>query len=380
MNVLRRFTLGLLLGLLAACGSSSAARVNVSPVGRVQPKTTSAPIIATPQPTPTRPPTTTPTSVPNSPARIRFAAGATTGIASDVVAAGETQHYILHGTAYQTTVISVVSPDSSARLALTSVDAANQPILLVENVPQWVGQWTVDGDYVMSISTISDAPTPYELTISTIAIAPLPTPTITPAPTSIPPTATPVPPPVADKVVYLTFDDGPDPKNTQQILDTLARYNAQATFFVVGRSAQAFPDLVQAEAAAGHAIGNHTFSHTTLNGIGHDGFMREVLGTRDVLGGVGVPCMRPPYGAQDAYTQSYAAEAGYSVVMWTLDSGDWKQPGSDIITAQVLNNVHDGSIILLHDGGGDRAQTIAALDIILADLTKHGYRFAALCK
>ena len=380
MNGLRRFALVLLLLLMAACGSSSAARVNVVPNSRGQPKNTPAPRIATPQPIPTSAPTTTPTSVPNSPARIRFAAGATTAIAADVVAAGETQHYILHGTAYQTNSISVVSPDGSARLALASVAAANQPILLVENVPQWVGQWTVDGDYLISISSTSDAPTPYELTISTIAIAPLPTPTITPTPTAIPPTATPVPPPVADKVVYLTFDDGPDPKNTPAILATLARYNAQATFFVVGRSAQAFPDLVQAEAAAGHAIGNHTFTHATLNGIGHDGFMREVLATRDLLGGAGVPCLRPPYGAQDAYTQSYAAEAGYSLVMWTLDSGDWKQPGTDIITARVLNNVRDGSIILMHDGGGDRAQTSAALDIILADLTSRGYRFAALCK
>ena len=380
MNGLRRFALVLLLLLVAACGSSSAARVNVVPVSREQPKNTPAPRIASPQPMPTSAPTTTPTSVPNSPARIRFAAGATTAIAADVLAAGETQRYIVRGTAYQTNSISVVSPDGSARLSLASLDATNQPLPLVENVPQWVGQWTVDGDYLISISSTSDAPTPYELTISTIAIAPLPTPTITPTPTAIPPTATPVPPPVADKVVYLTFDDGPDPKNTPAILATLARYNAQATFFVVGRSAQAFPDLVQAEAAAGHAIGNHTFTHATLNGIGHDGFMREVLATRDLLGGVGVPCLRPPYGAQDAYTQSYAAEAGYSLVMWTLDSGDWKQPGTDIITARVLNNVRDGSIILMHDGGGDRAQTSAALDIILADLTSRGYRFAALCK
>ena len=184
-------------------------------------------------------------------------------------------------------------------------------------------------------------------------------------------------------VVYLTFDDGPTPAYTPQVLGLLARYRARATFFVVGRSAVAFPGLVRREFAAGHGVGNHTFTHAPLRGLGWRRLEREVGGTsRAIRRATGAPvgCLRPPYGAIDAASARRVRALGLRVVMWSLDSNDWRGLGAGAIAARVVGRVRSGDVVLMHDGGGNRAPTVAALGTLLASLSARGFRFAALCR
>lgn len=177
------------------------------------------------------------------------------------------------------------------------------------------------------------------------------------------------------KPVYLTFDDGPHPRYTPQVLELLSRYNARATFFLVGQNAQAYPKLLQAEVAAGHAVANHTFTHRSFLSMNKAQFEDEVLSTQRVLGEAASPCVRPPGGAVNARTRGYAEELGLQVVLWDVDPRDWSRPGAAAISSHVLQRVKAGSIVLLHDGGGDRSQTVAALETVLAKLSSQGYSF-----
>ncbi|HEX2032766.1 MAG TPA: polysaccharide deacetylase family protein, partial [Chloroflexota bacterium] len=184
--------------------------------------------------------------------------------------------------------------------------------------------------------------------------------------------------------VYLTFDDGPHPTYTPQVLDTLARHGVVGTFFVLGQQAERYPDLVRRAASAGHYVANHTYDHHTLQGAGLQQFMHEVQGTRDILVRIAgdvftldhdVRYLRPPYGATDGNTRQLAAQLGYSVVLWDIDPQDWRRPGAGQISSHILSHVRPGAIVLMHDGGGDRSQTVAALDTVLSELKNRGYTF-----
>jgi peptidoglycan-N-acetylglucosamine deacetylase len=182
------------------------------------------------------------------------------------------------------------------------------------------------------------------------------------------------------RVIYLTFDDGPHSPYTEQVLDLLAQYNAKATFFVVGRSARGNPDLIKSMYEAGHGIGNHTWSHRNLQGVTQEVFTQEMASTAQAVGKYMASCMRPPYGATDASTHSHAREMGYSVVMWSIETWDWKRPGASTIASRVINQAFPGAIVLLHDGGGNRTQTVAALAVILKELSAQGYSFEPFCR
>lgn len=186
--------------------------------------------------------------------------------------------------------------------------------------------------------------------------------------------------PSTEKVVYFTFDDGPVLPSTSTILDILARNNAKADFFVNGQQAETQPDGLAAQYNAGHGLGSHTVSHPSLSGISRDLFFQEISRTRDILGDQGSSCLRPPYGATDAYTRAYAAELGYTVVLWDVDSRDWSQPGVESIVGTVQSGVFPGAVVLLHDGGGERSQTHAALEQLLPTLAKQGYTFRTFCR
>ena len=186
--------------------------------------------------------------------------------------------------------------------------------------------------------------------------------------------------PAAGKVIYLTFDDGPHPDNTPQILDVLAEYNAKATFFVVGSRAQGQGELLKKIYEAGNAIGNHSWSHRKLGGLDWESFENEVGATAGVLGSYGSHCLRPPYGDVGKQLYANAKEAGYTVVFWSVDPMDWLNQNPETIANRVLSRVRPGAIVLLHDGGGDRSGTVAALGTILATLTAEGYSFPALCR
>ncbi len=182
-----------------------------------------------------------------------------------------------------------------------------------------------------------------------------------------------------DKVIYLTFDDGPS-AHTQEILDLLAQYNAKATFFVIGRAAAGQPELLEAIYAAGHGLANHTYSHPSLPSISRQRMEAEITQTAALLNGRDNGCLRPPYGARNAAVAKNAEQLGYQLVLWTIDPRDWARPGARAIADHVIRRAHPDGVVVMHDGGGNRAQTVAALRIILPALAKQGYRFAAICR
>ncbi|MFJ9776379.1 polysaccharide deacetylase family protein [Kitasatospora sp. NPDC101157] len=184
------------------------------------------------------------------------------------------------------------------------------------------------------------------------------------------------------KVVYLTFDDGPSPTYTPRILSILNRYGVRATFFEIGENVAAHPSLTAQVARQGHSVQNHSWSHPDLSRLSASSFNSQVNNTDRVIRaqtGRTPKCLRPPYGAVNGTVRSRAAALGKQVVLWSVDPADWSRPGTATIQSRVLRNVRPGSVILLHDGGGDRSQTAAALPAILSTLKARGYSFETLC-
>jgi len=189
--------------------------------------------------------------------------------------------------------------------------------------------------------------------------------------------------------VYLTFDDGPDPKWTPQIISLLARHNAIATFFVIGRSAVTYPGLILQEAQAGQMIANHGYNHMDLTTLDYGNFFLEVKDTenvvRDALSAYPelsqnvVPCLRPPYGALNDNVWTFAYRLPYDVSLWTLDTNDWTGLDAESILDNVLSNAKPGSVVLMHDGGKDRSETVEALGLILHEMTLSGWEFRPMC-
>jgi peptidoglycan/xylan/chitin deacetylase (PgdA/CDA1 family) len=185
-----------------------------------------------------------------------------------------------------------------------------------------------------------------------------------------------------DRVIALTFDDGPDPVYTPKVLATLARYNVPATFFVLGRHADAHPDLVRQIVAAGHAVGSHSYSHTILRWVGAGEIAAELERTDDALvraAGVRTRLFRHPGGMQGVLLPFSTKARGWQVVVWSVDPRDYAHPGAEEIARRVLAESHSGAIVLLHDGSPEgnesRAQTVEALPAILEGLRDRGYRF-----
>jgi peptidoglycan-N-acetylglucosamine deacetylase len=183
-----------------------------------------------------------------------------------------------------------------------------------------------------------------------------------------------------DQIVYLTFDDGPDETWTPDVLVLLDEYDALATFFVLGNAATAYPELIEDIADAGHAIGNHSFDHQSLAGVSWGQFEWQMQTTANAVGDEMADCMRPPYGAMDGNTEAFAAQFGYDVILWDVDPRDWERPGGTIIADRILNEVSSGDVVLLHDGGGDRSQTVEALETVLERLSELGYEFEPMCQ
>jgi peptidoglycan/xylan/chitin deacetylase (PgdA/CDA1 family) len=150
-------------------------------------------------------------------------------------------------------------------------------------------------------------------------------------------------------LVALTFDDGPDPASTPDVLTLLDRYDAKATFFMVGKRAAAHPDIVQAVHDAGHAIGNHTWSHDSLRFASPSKGYKQVRLCKQVLTSYDSRLMRPPYGEQSLTSRLIAALLGYQVILWTRDVHDWREDNVDQIRDGLIQAARPGSIILLHD-------------------------------
>lgn len=184
--------------------------------------------------------------------------------------------------------------------------------------------------------------------------------------------STPTPPAQGDKVVCLTFDDGPHPTNTPALLDLLGQYQAKATFFVVGSRAEQHGQVLSRAAAEGHAIGNHTYSHANLTKLSEADKLAQVANAAQAIEnacGVSPKLIRPPYGARAPGETEIAGEV---VTLWDVDPQDWKYKDSQRVASHILSHVQSGSIVLLHDL---HATSVEAAGIVLQQLSAQGYRF-----
>lgn len=182
--------------------------------------------------------------------------------------------------------------------------------------------------------------------------------------------------------VAITFDDGPDPRWTPKILDILKAANVKAAFFLVGVNAERYPGLVRRIVNEGHEIGNHTYYHPNLSLCWPEHIRLELNATQlllETITGRATTLFRPPYAADTGPTQlseliplKIAEDLNYLVVLENIDPQDWAKPGADIILQRIKQQRHDGSVILLHDAGGDRSQTVEALPRILDWLHTRG--------
>lgn len=189
--------------------------------------------------------------------------------------------------------------------------------------------------------------------------------------------------PTKSKVIALTFDDGPDPRYTTQIAELLKEYNAKATFFVVGSRVKAHPQVVRQLLEQQHELANHTYTHPDLRRISPAKLREEVLATQEEIykhTGLRPHLFRPPGGVYNESLVHVAKETGFLVVMWSWhqDTRDWSDPGVKKITNKVLNNARNGDIVLFHDYGGNRKQTVDALREIMPELQKRGYQFVTV--
>ena len=184
-----------------------------------------------------------------------------------------------------------------------------------------------------------------------------------------------------EKKIALTFDDGPHPKETHEILDILDKYNVKATFFVVGKHANWYSEPLKRAAKEGHEIGNHTFSHPDISNLGSDDIKREIKECEETLEKLTckkTTLFRPPYGSyRQEKLAEIAKECGYKIILWTtIDVKDWKNPPPSQISDIIINKVQNGDIILLHDYGTEN--TVKALEVIIPTMMKKGYEFVTV--
>ncbi|WP_330336507.1 polysaccharide deacetylase family protein [Streptomyces sp. NBC_00557] len=175
----------------------------------------------------------------------------------------------------------------------------------------------------------------------------------------------------------LTFDDGPDPAYTPHVLDTLARYDVRAMFFVCGQCVAGHRELVARMADDGHVVGNHTWTHPVLTSLSRGRIRDEMKRTSDVIEdacGERPQWFRAPFGAWDRTVFRLGAEMGMEPLGWTVDTTDWMLPGVRTIVRRVEAEAAPGAVVLSHDAGGDRSQTVRALREWLPRLLDSGYR------
>lgn len=181
--------------------------------------------------------------------------------------------------------------------------------------------------------------------------------------------------------IALTFDDGPSPAYTPQILSILQDNGVHATFFCIGEQVQDNPTLVAQEVEAGHVVANHSWNHPDLTTLTDDQVHAQLSDTSNALqnaDGKKPVFFRPPYGAINEDVQSQAAQLSLKPILWNVDTLDWELPGSDKIVNTVLANASNGAVILMHDGGGDRSQTVAALPEIISGLKARGFQLVTI--
>jgi peptidoglycan-N-acetylglucosamine deacetylase len=182
------------------------------------------------------------------------------------------------------------------------------------------------------------------------------------------------------KVIALTFDDGPWPETTAQVLDILKENNIKGTFFVVGQNVKNYPDLVKRVVAEGHIIANHTWHHW-YHFMNPQTAAYEIDNTTNLIyqtTGVKTNLFRPPGGMMHNGVAAYARSNKYAIIMWSSDSVDYSRPSVSKLINNVFREAKPGGIVLMHDGGGNRSQTVQALPQIIANFRKQGYSFVTI--
>jgi peptidoglycan-N-acetylglucosamine deacetylase len=186
--------------------------------------------------------------------------------------------------------------------------------------------------------------------------------------------------PPEKKVIALTFDDGPWPSSTAKVLDILKKNNIKSTFFVVGQNVKNYPDLTKRIVKEGHTIANHTWHHW-YHHMNPQTAAYEVANTTDIIyktTGVKTNLFRPPGGNMKNGVADYAKSNKYAVIMWSSDSVDYSRPAVPKLIRNIFREAKPGGIVLMHDGGGDRSQTIKALPEIINKFRKQGYEFVTI--
>jgi peptidoglycan-N-acetylglucosamine deacetylase len=188
------------------------------------------------------------------------------------------------------------------------------------------------------------------------------------------------------KQIALTYDDGPNDPHTLRLLEVLARYDVPATFFLIGSRVQQRPDIVREVAAAGHVVGNHTFTHPLLTLKSSSEIRRELSACRAALQdaiGQHSNLFRPPFGGRRPTVLRLARELGLDTIMWNVTGYDWNAPPAEVIEKKVVKHMRGGDVVLLHDGGhkhmgADRSQTVLASERLIARYKSEGYEFVTV--
>ena len=183
------------------------------------------------------------------------------------------------------------------------------------------------------------------------------------------------------KKVALTFDDGPHPRYTHEVLEILKEYHVTATFFVIGINASRYPDALKELAQSGCEIGNHTYSHNNIRYADKDQVEREILSCQRELAdqiGITPTLFRPPEGRFNQYLEEAAYSMNYRIILWSIDTKDWAHTPPDIIVQEVLSQLDHGDIILMHDYISGKNTTCSALRILIPTLQSMGYEFVSV--
>jgi peptidoglycan/xylan/chitin deacetylase (PgdA/CDA1 family) len=185
--------------------------------------------------------------------------------------------------------------------------------------------------------------------------------------------------PVNGKYIALTFDDGPHPSNTPRLLNILRERNVKATFYVIGRSVNLYPQILRQTVDDGHEIGNHTQTHPLLSKLSDSAVLNELRRCRESVAqasGATMRTMRPPYGGLLLRQREMVhAEFGYPTILWSVDPLDWKRPGASVVSSRLINGTNDGGILLAHD---IHAPTIDAMPATIDTLLRRGFKFVTV--
>lgn len=185
--------------------------------------------------------------------------------------------------------------------------------------------------------------------------------------------------PVSGKFIAITFDDGPHPQNTPRLLDMLRARNIKATFYVIGRSVDLYPQIVRRTVAEGHEIGNHSHTHRLMTKLSDAEVRSEMNRCQDAVArasGVQPRTMRPPYGGLlQRQRELVHSEFGYPTILWSVDPLDWKRPGPSVVTSRILAGTTAGGIVLAHDL---HSQTVDAMPATFDGLLRRGFKFVTV--